>query len=127
MLNEKSYVRCKWDSEYPNDPREFFYGKIRNINHVENTALVDFFDTNGVSTYYAIPKTCAYSLNELAHSRIRQGAIVEANKQKYIVKSYFINKEDGYYYYYLLSYNNEIVCLPESEIIASCKSYNSNM
>lgn len=120
MLNEKSYVRCKWDSEYPNDPREFFYGKIRNINHVENTALVDFFDTNGVSTYYAIPKTCAYSLNELAHSRIRQGAIVEANKQKYIVKSYFINKEDGYYYYYLLSYNNEIVCLPESEIIASC-------
>lgn len=120
MLNEKSYVRCKWDSEYPNDPREFFYGKIRSINHVENTALVDFFDTNGVSTFYSIPKTCVYSLNELAHSRIRQGAVVEASKERYILKSYFLNKDDGYYYYYLLSYNNEIVCLPESEIIASC-------
>lgn len=120
MLNIKSYVRCKWDSENPNDPRDFFYGKIESINQIENTAIVDFFDTNGISTFYTIPKKIEYSINDLVHSRIRQGAIVKANKATYVVKTCFFNKDDGYNYYYLLSYDNNIVCLPESEIIASC-------
>lgn len=120
MLKEKSYVRCKYDNEYPNDPREFFYGKIKSINQLENSAVVDFFDTNGISNFYSIPKTDVYSMNDLTHSKIRQGAVVKVNKEIYLVKTSFLNKEDGYYYYYLLSCDNNIVCLPETEIIASC-------
>lgn len=119
MLREKMFVRCNCDEEYPKFPREFCCGKIAVVNNQKNTAMVSFYDTNGFSNYYELPKDNEYSLNGLIRCEIKNGSIVEYEGKKYkIVASKFI-KEDDLYYYYISNEQNEVLKVSELDIIAS--------
>ena len=119
LLKEKMFVRCDYDIEYPNDPRDFLYGKIISIDAIEELASVTFYDTNGISSYYGIPNDRKISFNRLIHIELKTGSFVIANEKEHIIKASYLDDKDGYYWYYLISEDNTVVLLSETELIAS--------
>ena len=118
-MKEKMYVRCSVDTDYPSEPRDFLLGKIKSINDYTETALVEFFDIQGLNQYYNMPSDVEVSLSRLRHAAIERGSTGKYNDSFYQVVGAELNKDDEYYYYYLLDDEKQVIKVSESEIIAS--------
>lgn len=116
MLQVGMYVRCAIDDEVFH--RDFALGKINSINEFSELAYVDFYDVNGISAFYKIPDKNSFTLGDLSHLKIRNGAKVLYDNEEYEIKACNSN-DDGYYYYYIISENSEIKYISESEITVS--------
>lgn len=119
MLLEKMYVRCAIDVDYPSEPRDFILGMIKEINRFSETAIVEFFDLLGLNIYYNIPATIEFPLSRLQHCRVSKDTLVSYNGRRYIIAEHTVNKSTGYFWYYVISEDNTIKYLCESDITAS--------
>ena len=119
MLLEKMYVRCAIDVDYPNEPRDYILGRIKVINSFSETALVEFFDLLGLNNYYNIPAQIELPVSRIQHCKISKDTVVNANGKQYIVTESVADKSKGYCWYYLLSNDNAITYVCESDIVAS--------
>ena len=119
MLQEKMYVRCSIDAEYPDEPRTFIFGKIIGINTFSETASVEFYDLLDLKKYYDIPLKMDIPLSKLFHSKLGKESLVYYKGSKYLVVGCETNKEDCYYYYYLVADDKSVIKVCESEIITS--------
>lgn len=118
-MKEKMYVRCSVDTDYPSEPRDFLLGKIKSINDFTETAVVEFFDIQGLNQYYNMPSNIEVSLSRLRHAAIERGSTGKYNDRFYQVVGAELNKDDEYYYYYLLDDEKQVIKVSESEITAS--------
>ena len=118
-MKEKMYVRCPVDTDYPSEPRDFLLGKIKSINDYTETAVVEFFDIQGLNQYYNMPSSIEVSLSRLRHVMIERGSTGKYHNSFYQVVGAELNKDDEYYYYYLLDDKKQVIKVSESEIIAS--------
>ena len=118
-MKEKMYVRCPVDIDYPSEPRDFLLGKIKSINDYTETAVVEFFDIQGINQYYNMPSSIEVSLSRLRHVMIKRGSTGKYHNSFYQVVGAELNKDDEYYYYYLLDDKKQVIKVSESEIIAS--------
>ena len=118
-MKEKMYVRCSVDTDYPSEPRDFLLGKIKSINDYTETAVVEFFDIQGINQYYNMPSSIEVSLSRLRHVMIKRGSTGKYHNSFYQVVGAELNKDDEYYYYYLLDDKKQVIKVSESEIIAS--------
>ena len=75
------FVRCATDDE--EFSRDFAIGKIKSINEFSELVYVEFFDICGVSVFYLKPENKEYYINKISHLKIRIGAIVKYEKEKY--------------------------------------------
>ena len=113
------YVRCAIDVDYPSEPRDFILGMIKEINRFSETAIVEFFDLLGLNIYYNIPATIEFPLSRLQHCRVSKDTLVSYNGRRYIIAEHTVNKSTGYFWYYVISEDNTIKYLCESDITAS--------
>ncbi len=111
------FVRCATDDE--EFSRDFAIGKIKLINEFSELAYVEFYDICGVSVFYPKPESKEYDINKVSHLKIRTGATIKYKKEKYVVKAYKKNKEDGLFYYYIQSNRDDIKYVPESVLETS--------
>lgn len=111
------FVRCPIDDE--KYPRDYAIGKVINIDEFSELADVEFFDITGVGVFYPTPENKQYKLNEISHCKIRIGATVQCQKNKYVIKACKLNKGDGMYYYYLQAETGAITFLQEDLLICS--------
>lgn len=111
------FVRCSTDDE--KFSRDFAIGKIKSINEFSELVYVEFYDICGVSMFYAKPESKNYNINKVSHLKIRIGSTVKYKEEKYVVKAYKKNKEDGMFYYYIQSNSDEIEYVPELDIETS--------
>jgi ATP-dependent helicase HepA len=120
-MKERIYVRCPFDLENDVYPRDFYCGQVTSIDEFKNTALVEFYDTNGVTTYYGdrVPLKQNVSIDKLEHIRIRNGAIVKYKNAYYLVKASFLDVEQDLYHYFLKKDLSSIVEAVETDIVAS--------
>ena len=119
ILKEKMYVRCPVDTDYPSEPRDFLLGKINSINDYTETAMVEFFDIQGLNQYYNMPSSIEVSLTKLRHVKIERGCFAKYKGSVYQIVEAELNKENEFYYYYLLDDDKRIIKVCESEIITS--------
>ena len=121
-MKEKMYVRCSVDSDYPDEPRNFLLGKIKEINTISETAIVEFYAILGLNQYYNMPDKIEIRLSNIRHAKIERESTVKYNKYKYYIAEAELDKDDGYYYYYLVADDKSVIKVCETDIIAS---YNS--
>lgn len=116
MLRKNIFVRCPVEDE--EFPRYFGIGKISEINEEAERAAVIFYDVDGIGAYYELPKDQSYSFKQLVHAWIPNGVTVKYNNESAIVQASVLNKDDEYYYYYILTPQDEIIFVRETDIIA---------
>ena len=91
------YVRCPVDIDYPSEPRDFLLGKIKSIIDYTETAVVEFFDIQGLNQYYNMPSSIEVSLTKLRHVKIERGCFAKYKGSVYQVVEAELNKENEYY------------------------------
>jgi ATP-dependent helicase HepA len=113
------YVRCPFDREHPDNPRDFITGQIQEIDDIADTAVVKFMDPFNFRGYYDyIPaEPISFPLQMLLRVSAYEETYVEYQKERYIVISSSL--EEGWFYYCIQNEMNLISkCVREDEIIA---------
>ena len=117
-LEKNMYVRCPFDREHPGIPRDFIAGRIREINEIAETAVVEFMDPFHFREYYenipSDPIICPVKL--LSHVAVYKETYVIYRREKYIVLSRSMEK--GWFYYYIQNVmTNHSLKVREDEIV----------
>lgn len=118
MLKKGIYVRCPVEATDEEFPRYFCMGKVVAINDTTERVSVEFYDTENIGNYYDKPASREYSLNQVRHEKIHEGSIVICGREYVTVQAEVLNKDDGYYYYYLLTKQDRVIYVCETDIIA---------
>ena len=117
-LQKNMYVRCPFDREHPNIPRDFITGQIIEIDTIANTAEVRFRDPFRFRAYYEkIPsESVVCQVQLLTHVSAYKDTDVVYRGKSYTVIA--VSKEENWYIYYIRNkMTGQILRVCENELV----------
>ncbi len=96
------YVRCPFDNEYPDLPRQFIYGHVEYVDNDEHLVRVRFFTPFNVQKAYEIPNSTQVYVGLVRHSRILAGTMARYRDKSGSAQIQAFSHESGGYYYYFV-------------------------
>lgn len=103
MIKPGMYVRCPYDSEDEENPRDYVIGIVRKNDELNDIVLVHFNDPFQYRSYYDLLSSPekTYRIKDVMRCQFYKNTSVLYKDEKCIVDAYKLNAEDNYYYYYL--------------------------
>ncbi len=86
MLEKGMLVKSPFDKEFPNDPRCFIVGKVKEVDQIGETVTVEINDPFGYKKYFIdIPSVMPCQINQVEHCELLEETIVLYRHESHIV------------------------------------------